>query len=176
LRNIPISDYFNNKGFYNEDSKITADLDGYGNSINSSKLIASHSEYGLPFVEEVQPHSLDNISCLGQLLKVEKVNLSKYLYVVGLSEGGNFTGELSLQSGNCAVSKRFAFSDFMSKEKMVHEEEFLQFEGIVINGVWHKGPVCSLRLVIIDIQDDISLEGVELPYNPSIHIFGLFTN
>jgi hypothetical protein len=170
---VDLSEHLNNKAISPALNSGKADLTGgalsyYFSDISKIKEVFESS----PFFIELQDSKNDNISCLGQSVKLSNENYS-ILMIAGCSEWGNFEDNILIKYQDDSVDElTLGFTDWVAEP--IYNERILAEGKMLENGV-DISPLYTARIFyhIFQINKEKALKNIVLPDCPNMHIFSI---
>jgi len=163
---VSLKDYFNNKGLSHSNKNMIADFTG-------------GKEYLVFDFKELYKHNIyagdgvvfDNISCIGQVIKLNNVYV-KYMIISGCSEWGDYEDVIIIKNKRDINMINISISD-MSHEPKFGEDILItgrayEYTNNIVKIKQERVNIFQTKLSVLDEVDSF-----ELPICPNMHIFSI---
>ncbi|WP_152656265.1 hypothetical protein [Oceanobacillus sp. CFH 90083] len=175
---LDLKKLINNKGLASEDNFKSASLTMSGSSIPNDKIPLNKEFYfnGIPFyITETEKG--DNIELEGQIIELNEVISSNYLYILGLSVYGDYFEDITFLLHNEIIKKeKLSFNDYLTEEpfftnNLVFQSQFTYNN--ISNNFKNKLNKPIIWCDKITFKKNIKYNKIELGDNPCMHIFAM---
>ncbi|MHA5049083.1 hypothetical protein [Streptomyces sp. SD15] len=174
---VDLAPHRNNVGCSTAEEPGGEGFDGFGRFLPAEMLHDLAPALGL--AEDHGAGAPDNVAGAGQLIRLPRSGVVAALHAVGAGSGGSVQEVVRLRqdSGGEGTDLVIGFSDILARHPVPGEsccaegEFFLDSGGEVVPGA-----VPRLWQVTVECAGTPRCAWLELPYNPDLHLFGLWVS
>lgn len=168
---IKLTTYFNNIGSVRFPNIKMGDFAFGGFAFPYEELINIETEkFPLSQFSLCSESKYDNFTLEGQEICLPYH--TNYIVLIGASNDGDFEDDIILSNSKVKISKKITFPDYLNSSEK--QEYNYKVPYIYKNNVGRIYKHAHIWIDIIETQD-IYVKKITFPFNPSIHIFGIYT-
>lgn len=171
---VSLCSHFNNVGLTTDDQRGRGDFDAHGRSYAFEELSFLVGRPGGLDRSCDGGGRPDNVACEGQRILLQRPVEVAGCAVVGAAEGGSFEEPLVLfDLGRGRRQVRIGLSDWLAAEPHFAETCLGSAGHIHLPAGDLEGPCSHLWSCHVRVEPSVVSTELELPLNPSLHIFGI---
>ena len=171
---LDLDGFFNNRAFDNDQRTANLDQSGYyllRDGLPAETLWQLPGRKATFPVPEIYGNGCDNISCMGQVIPINRGTYSS-VFLLGLSEMGNYSDHLIIRYEDGTVEQLdFGFTNWVDRFPMYGNT--VVWEGRYAHVHEQQSGAAKLYVLQCRLSFGKNVVGIELPVLPNIHIFAI---
>ena len=117
-------------------------------------------------------NNMNNMICKNQIISINSNNV-KRVYLIGFSEISYYYEEILFIYEHECLDKQQFYMKSLDRNYRADNSEWNYIDNAMCHDYYLIGQNEKMYIVYLDLQKNINLKEIEMPYNPNIHIFSL---